>query len=107
MASVQTIEYVQGSELPSVVVSWKDDQGVIIDLTGYTFELRTDTTPTTIKITGITGAATDPNVTIDWAAGELDAIVPGAYSAQLWARRTSDSKDRVLPLTLRITAAIT
>ncbi|MGH6691764.1 MAG: hypothetical protein ACREF4_13920, partial [Gammaproteobacteria bacterium] len=92
------LEYTVGAELPDTHITWRDSSGNLIDfLTGHTFQLRINTTPTTtIKSTGITGAATDPNITIQFTTGELAAIAPAQYIAQLWANRTADNRDRVL-----------
>ena len=52
------------------------------------------------KSSGITGAATAPNLTIAWAIDELAALTPGEWVVQIEATRTSDSKKRhaVIPL---------
>ncbi|HEU4544070.1 MAG TPA: hypothetical protein VFR23_23270 [Jiangellaceae bacterium] len=85
-----------GSELPDRTLHWQTADGATIDFsTGYTWTLRVgNTTGVLQKTSGITGAATDPNVTIVWAAGEWDNVPPGNYSFTLTPRRTSDSKDR-------------
>lgn len=97
--------YTVGDELPSLAVTWKDSDGNLIDFSGsFTWRLRLALNNVTVleKTTGITGAATDPNVTIDWAVGELDNLSGGnSYAAQLRARRTSDSKDRTLSFTIK------
>lgn len=98
----QQITYVQGTELPDIQVTWKDSAGVALTFTStpHTFSFRIASTPAFTKGTlggaqvGITRADTAPNVTIAFSAGDLDSIVPGTYRGQLWARRTSDSKDR-------------
>lgn len=103
---MSTVVYTAGAELPALALTWRDPDGDIIDLsTGWTFSLRIDTSPVTEKTSGITGADTAPNVTIAWAAGELD-VTPGTYDCQLWARRTADSLDRVFPFALDIRGAI-
>lgn len=93
------LEYVQGTELPDIQVTWKDSTGTVIPFVSqpHTFSFRL---PTFSKGTlggaqvGITTADAAPNVTIAFSAGDLDSITPGIYSGQLWARRTADSKDR-------------
>jgi len=97
-----TCEYTAGTELPDIEVTWRDSAGAIIPFASqaHTFSLRVPAQPTFVKgvlggsQTGITTSDTAPNVTIAFAAGDLDDINPATYRAQLWARRTSDSKDR-------------
>lgn len=101
-----TEQYVAGSELPSIEITWKDTEGNLIDLTAYALELRIGTEPVTIKTTGLTPAATAPNATIDWEVDDL-ALEQGVYPCQLWATRISDSKDRdPYEFSLRITKAL-
>ena len=108
MADPQTLEYVVGAELPDKQLTWRDSAGAVINFaSGWTFTLKVATPTTTSKTSGITGSATAPNITIALAAAEWDALPVGLYNAQLWARRTSDNKDRVMPLKVNITAAIT
>jgi hypothetical protein len=101
---VTTPVYTVGDELPSITIDWYVD-GVLIDLTGHTFRLRVGRgdTATVEKTTGISGAATSPNVTIDWSDGELATLDGGTtYTAQLRARRTSDNKDRTFVFRLNV-----
>lgn len=97
-----SLVYVQGTELPDIQVTWKDSTGTVIPFVAqpHTFSFRVASQPALNKgtlggsQTGITPADVAPNVTIVFSAGDLDSIVPGTYSGQLWARRTADSKDR-------------
>lgn len=90
-----------GAELPDITAVWRDSEGTLIDFSsGWTFTLKLNTFPPFVKTTGITGAATSPNVRIAFAAGELDDLPPGTHRAQLWAKR-GDGKDRV-PLDFRL-----
>lgn len=91
------INYALGSELPDVTFSWRDASGALITFgsIAHTFRFLLATSTPFVKTSGITGADTDPNVTVAFAAAELDALTPGTYVGQLWAKRTSDSKDRV------------
>jgi len=108
MADLPVIEYVVGAELPDQSLVWKDYLGQVINYsTGWTFTLRLATATTTTKSSGITGAATAPNITVTWTAAEWDSVPVGQWQAQLWARRTADSKDRVMPLVVNVKAAIT
>ena len=84
---------------------WEDGNGAVIDLsTGHTFSARicAATAPTTVLVTktaGITGAATSPNLTIDWSTTDFSTLTAAAtgtlYVVHVYARRTADSKDRV------------
>jgi hypothetical protein len=102
---VTTPVYTVGDELPSIEIDWYVD-GVLVDFSsGYSWRLRVGRgdTATVEKTTGITGAATSPNVTIDWSDGELpDPDAPTMYTAQLRARRTSDNKDRTFVFALNV-----
>lgn len=104
--------YVQGSDLPDLAWTWKDSSSNLIDFSsGYTFVLKVGqpgTAASFTKSTGISGAATAPNVTIAWAtSGELNTLAAGRYIADLIATRSSDSKARTLRFILPVEAAIT
>lgn len=86
-----------GSELPDWTFHWVDDDGATIDFsTGFTWTLRVGDNSTGViqKTAGISGANTDPNVTVAWTVGEWDDVSPATYGFTLTPRRTSDSKDR-------------
>lgn len=97
--------YRADQELPAIAVAWSDRDGTLIDFsTGWTFtaKIALATNPTVVlatKTTGITGAATSPNVTIDFSTSDFSALTAAAagtlYVVHLYARRTADSKDRV------------
>lgn len=103
-----------GQELPALPLEWLDKDGSVIDFSsGWTFtvKLSTQTAPTVAVLTktsGITSAATSPNVTIDWTTSELASLTAGGtvYELRVIARRTADSKDRVFrpgdPIKLRL-----
>jgi hypothetical protein len=102
--------YIQGADLPDLTFDWRDRNAVLIDFsTGYTFVLKLGKpgqAATLTKSTGITGAATSPNVTAAWStSGELNTIAPGVYTLDLIATRTSDSKQRLLRDSLTVQAA--
>ena len=106
------LTYVSDSENPETQLIWKDATGTLIDFSvGYTFTVKLVQEGVTqlTKTTAITGAATEPNVKIEWAVDELD-IAAGVY--QLWVyARDSGSRDRVFrpdnPPLIRIVAAPT
>ncbi len=91
------INYSLGSELPDLSFTWRDASGALIAFgsIAHSFTLWLATSPAFSKTTGFTGADTDPNVTMTFTTTDLNALSPGIYAGQLWARRTSDSKDRV------------
>lgn len=104
--------YIQGADLPDLTIEWTTNTGAIIDFSsGYTFELKIGSpgsAATLTKTTGITGAATLPNVTIAWAtSGELNTLPPDSYIADLIATRTSDSKQRKRRFNITVYPAIT
>ena len=103
--------YKQGALLPSLTVQWYDGPAqnaalVAFGSIAHTWSLKIskygNTKALVTKTTGITGADTAPNVTIDWSAGEIDTLAPGEYSVQLVGTRTSDSKPRFCPQEIRI-----
>lgn len=104
----------KGAALPDRGLVWLDDQGNLINFSaGYTFQLKIsatgDGTALVTKTTGITGAATSPNVTISWTVAELASLSAEVeYVCQLAALRTSDGKPRPFPdFTLWLTPTIT
>ena len=93
---MRTFIYPANTEKPDYVVEWKDRDGNTIDFSsGYTFTVKLvaqdGTTVALTKTSGITGAATMPNVTVLWASGQLN-ITPGTYRLHLTA--TTGSSDR-------------
>lgn len=104
------LEVTPGAELPDRTLTWENSAGTVINFATdpHTFKLEIAFPTPVTKTTGITGGATTPNVTIAFAAGETDTWPRGGYSALLWARRTSDSKDREpIRLTVRVMRTIT
>ncbi len=104
------IEYEAEAELPSVEITWRDSAGNLIDFsTGWTFTARVGQTgqaAAVTKTTGITGAATAPNIVIAWSPAELDGLAPGTYSLRVLARQTATNKDRTQSTTLTIVPAV-
>ena len=105
---MDTREYVAGAELPDMSFNLEDPNGATLDLsTGWTLSATISgngITPIN-KTTGIAGAASSPNVTIQWAVADLGSLAAGKYLLTLQARRTSDSKDRKVKVRLIITPA--
>ena len=108
-----TLVYALGDELGDAEIDWEDSDGAVISFaSGYTFSLKVGTKGSAAlftKTSGITGAATFPNLTIAWAiSGELNAITtPGGYVLQITATRTADSKTRTLTVPLVIEDRVT
>jgi hypothetical protein len=72
------------STLPDIEITWYDDAGNLIDMTAATFlvqvSLSDDLSASLItKAAGITGAATAPNMTVQWSAGELSVLSSGRW----------------------------
>ena len=89
------LEYLEGASKPDFTIDWyADDDGTIIDFsTGYTFTLVVSDA-NGIKFTkssGITGAATLPNVTGVWdTSTEISTLTgPATYEAVLTAATKS------------------
>lgn len=110
------IAYRKDQELPALGLEWRDGTGALIDFSsGWTFTVMvaTSAAPNTAvltKTTGITGAATSPNVVIDWATSDFSGLTPSATGAEhvvhVTARRTADSKDRVFRPSDPVTIAL-
>ena len=99
-------KYVKGQALPAYAVDWDDGTGTNTPVnfsSGYTFTcyVALASAPQTAlitKTTNITGAATFPNVTVDWTTSEFSALNPAStgtdYVVVLKATRVSDGKPR-------------
>lgn len=93
--------YMLDQELPAMTFNWQDKDAATIDFSsGYTFtaKLCLTSAPTAILLTkssGITGAATSPNITVAWTAADFVGLAAGTYRVLVYARRTADSLDRV------------
>ena len=103
------VSHLWGCELPDDAITWYDSNDNVVDFSaGWTFtaKLGAPASPAVItKTTGITGAATSPNVTIAWTTAELSSLPnqTATYALQVIARRTSDSKDRPFPQPISFT----
>lgn len=101
------VEYVKGATLPDLALTLKDSAGEVIDFsTPHTFAVKVGASgesATFTKTTGITGAASSPNVTIAWAtSAEITTLDAGNYEMQVDCIRTSDSKRRSWKLTMTV-----
>lgn len=107
-----TLEYVLGAELGDAEITWNASDGTVIDFSsGWTFQVKVGqvgSAASFTKTTGITGAATAPNLTVAWAtSGELNSLTAGGYDLQITATRSSDSKTRICQFRLVISGAVT
>lgn len=104
--------YRTDQELPTIPVDWRDNANAVVDFSsGWTFtaKLVAVNAPGTVvlsKTTGITGAATSPNIVIapsasDWS-GLTSTTTGTLYDVLLYARRTADSLDAVFGGELQI-----
>ena len=109
------LRYHRGAERPALKLWLLDDDNTLIDFSsGYSFQFLIGVvgeTAVLTKTTGITGAAGagvaptgTPNVTVTWAANDLD-IVPGSYVWQLKA--TTSSLDRLFSGVINVLNVLT
>lgn len=98
-----SLHYYRGAERPDIKLWLLDDDGALIDFSsGYTFVFKLGVIgepavfTKTEGITGAAGSGTEgdgaPNVTVTFAADELDGVPPAYYVWQLKA--TSGGLDR-------------
>lgn len=95
--------YYLGSEDPTYPITWSNSAGNVIDFSdlSWTYELRLGFPvrgAVLTKTTGITGAATAPNITVTWAPGELDELDPGTYVLQLTPTLAGRSRSPITEL---------
>lgn len=103
------LRYYKTAERPDIRLWLEDDDGALINFTGYTFVWKVGVPGTTAvftKSTGITGAAGagaepsgTPNVTLGFSAAELDSVPTGSpFTWQL--RATTSGVDRIFDGTI-------
>jgi hypothetical protein len=106
------VSYEIGEELDDLHVSWPDPRtGQPRDFSGglWAFEFKVgdlDSVAVLTKTTGITGAATFPNVVIAFAPDELN-IAAKNYTGQVKARRSADNKDLICQFEFPVTRVVT
>ena len=101
MSANETITYKRDQSLPAWTVAWYNRNEALYDFaTGWTFEvvLSNANTGTDVltKTSGIVGYDTAPNVSVGWAAGELD-VEPGTYFVLLSAIDGASRRNRFRP----------
>jgi hypothetical protein len=103
--------YHKGAELPDAQITWRDSAGAIINFSsGYTFTVKIGNAGQTAlltKTTGITGAATEPNITVAWAVNDLNGLTPDTYEMDIIANFTATSKDRIQSAQITILDVVT
>jgi hypothetical protein len=106
-----TLEYRLDQELAAIPLHWQDRDGDTRDFsTGWTVTARVTARNSQdlvlLKSAGITLAATNPNVLIEWSAADTDAIAAALGTVpengklteiHVYARRDADSKDDKFP----------
>jgi len=88
--------YLTEQEYPSIQLIWKDGNDAAFSFSSAykcTVMLAEEGEAVATKTSGVVGASTSPNVTINWPIGELD-IAPGDYNLIVTAR-DDVSKDRM------------
>ena len=100
-----TLHYFRTAERPDIRIWWVDEDGNLIDFTGYAFVFKLGqpgSAGSFTKSTGITGAAGSgvappgvgtPNVTMTFTASENDSLTAGSTTFQL--RATLGGLDRI------------
>jgi hypothetical protein len=78
------IFYKSGAELPAYTPTLRVNDSAVDLSSGYTFNVTIDFPTPLVKTTGITGAASEPNLNVAWSAGEL-AVTPGVYGVVITA----------------------
>jgi hypothetical protein len=105
-------EYIQGAELDNLPVTWTDPT---TDLpydfsSGFTFTVKIGqkgAAAEVTKTTGITGAASSPNIVIVWATtGDLNDLEPGTHVLQIEATRSSDTRSLFMQDSITIVEAV-
>lgn len=101
--------YTRGAELPSITIEALDTNGQPIDFsTGWTFQVKVGEPGKTAVITATTvvGAATSPNLVVNWTPGVLDTLVTGVtYTVQVKCTATG-GQDRIYSTQVRVTDAV-
>jgi hypothetical protein len=91
------ITYDRGAVRPDLVVrNWADEAGTLIDCSGASaWQVKIGKRGQAALLTKtalVTGAATNPQIRVQWVAGELD-FAPGDYTIQI--QMTKDLVPRI------------
>lgn len=103
--------YIKGAELDDIQLTWSSPvSGLYTDfVSGWTFKAligEKDVVALITKTDGFTPAGAAPNLTIAWAAGQMDPLPVGTYDVDVEAKHTATGKDRKTSFTLEILAAV-
>jgi hypothetical protein len=103
MAGPRTQPYFRGDDLPDCGLTWKQD-GQLIDFSdpGWSFTVRlgTRSEPALVELSSVTGLATDPNIVITFADGDLDPLPVGVADGVVLA--VSGGEQETMPFELPI-----
>ena len=89
------LRYTRTDELEPVSITWYQPNGTLYNFTsGWTFRARIGTGSGFLveKTTGFTGAATAPNLSINFTTGELDGVPSGTYHLDVQATFTATAQ---------------
>ncbi len=99
-----SVSYVAGSERPALTIELLDENGAVIDLTGFTGSVKLGLDTTTTALTKTSGVSCGTGgITCTWQANDL-ALTPGNYIGEAIA--TSSGLDYRRQFTLVITPAL-
>ncbi len=88
----EILRYTRGDELEPVAITWYQPDGTLYNFSsGWTFRARIGTGSGFLveKTTGFTGAATAPNLSLNFTTGELDGVASGTYHIDIQATLTA------------------
>lgn len=106
------------ANLPAAAFQWLDASGNLLDFhSGYTFKMTIGQPPNGAVVTKtdqsyfVTNSTTpptvgQPNLTVEWAVGELTVLSAGRWRFQITATNTSTGDARVLTGTMYIDEAV-
>ena len=106
------------ASLPAAAFQWLDASGNLLDFsTGWTFKMTIGQPPNVAVITKtnqtyfvpnstVPPTVGQPNLTINWAPGELNTLTSGRWRFQVTATQNSNGASRVLTGTLVIDESI-
>lgn len=92
-------EYVTShASLAALSLEWLAADGSVIDFASgwvFTVTIGRGGEAVVTKTSGITGAATSPNIVVTWGPRELAALGAGEYSIQIVALNVSTGRERI------------
>lgn len=104
------VSIIEGADLPDLAIAWTDRDGSVINFASSTFTVKVGAeaggTATITKTSGITGAATSPNIIIAWTSAEVGTLAAGRYVIEVIAAAT-DGRERRKQISLRVDRKLT